>query len=303
MTLQFDDAGFDVKEYLKEANFVDIDTAKELECNICYAPCQSARTTCKNNHRNCLDCLLKMQARRQEGTDLLCPMCQAPVASHSDGTPGVPDPLVDKMIGTLRVACPNERCKQICTVKGLYQHVEQECKFSFVECPFAHLGCTHRMAKVDIAKHLDNEAIMHLNLQCKKSSAVEHRLEAANRMIEQQGRHIRSLYRKIDSESRQASRDRQGFVEALGSLQDSINSIMYHVATASEEEMHMRAASSGITPKPPRRVRKKPSPPSPPKRPRALEAAPPSPALSGYSPTSPGYSPTSPDYNPPYNPV
>lgn len=301
MALQFESSEFDVKAYLKEANFIDVDTAKELECNICYAPCDNARTTCKNNHRNCLDCLLKMQTRRQEGTDLLCPMCQDPVVFHSDGTPGIPDPLIDKMIGTLRVACPNERCKEICNVKGLYQHVEQTCQFSFVECPFAHLGCTHRMAKVDIAKHLDEEAIHHLNLNCQKSSAVEHRLEAANRMIEQQGRHIRSLYRKIDWESRQSARDRKGFAEALGGLQDSINRIMHHVVSVSEEEEHMRAASSGITPKPPRRVRKKPSPPSPPRRPHASEAPPPnSPGASVYSPTSPGYSPTSPVYNPPY---
>jgi len=67
-----------------------------------------------------------------------------------------PHKIIRNMLSKLRIRCRNEEngCLQILDYEKLEIHEEVECQFELYDCPESDNGCTSKMKKSEIDKHL-----------------------------------------------------------------------------------------------------------------------------------------------------
>uniref|UniRef100_A0A1I8H4C3 TRAF-type domain-containing protein n=1 Tax=Macrostomum lignano TaxID=282301 RepID=A0A1I8H4C3_9PLAT len=100
---------------------------------------------------------------------VICQFCELSMlaeteSEHSDACPKFPVP------------CPNKCSKEV-TRETLQEHLDSDCLQQSQPCPFANYGCAHTGKKQELAAHLKENQITHMELLC---VAVKRSEEARN---------------------------------------------------------------------------------------------------------------------------
>lgn len=252
-----------------DSQFLNVEAAKELVCCICLRVMQNPRAVC-GQHFNCESCLVKMKGSS-------CPTCRNPIIqSKVDDKPGVPAPLIEKIILSQKCLCTQD-CGKVLSVTDLDEHVANECSMTPISCPYEALGCSHTFHRKDLADHMTQHAQSHLTLSLDRCLYQD-------RMLQSQAIKMASLERKLDEGNTAVKRMRTSIDDKLTAV---LNAIERGTASNAEKEATSQTspvgASSGkkpfstLTPKstPPKAhvTRSKSTPPPPPRRATASEVA------------------------------
>ena len=127
--------------------------------------------------------------------------------------------------------CPN-RC-EAGTVKrcDLERHLATECPLQLVACEFSHAGCTEKVPRKDLAKHIEGNMQKHLlnmsllNLSLtrelhEKMDEKDRQIAELQQQLEQRDEHIKQQFQQLDGKVDQKFRQLDGRV--VEHLQDLI---------------------------------------------------------------------------------
>jgi hypothetical protein len=78
-----------------------------------------------------------------------------------------PHKIIRNMLSKLQLKCRNEAngCSEIIDYEKLEVHEEVECQFEVYDCPESEFGCTAKMKKFEIEKHL-REKCVYAKIEC-----------------------------------------------------------------------------------------------------------------------------------------
>ena len=78
-----------------------------------------------------------------------------------------PHKIIRNMLSKLKFRCRNHDngCDEVIDYDKLETHEEFECKFEIYDCPEKKSGCTARMNRGDIEKHL-RESCLYSHVEC-----------------------------------------------------------------------------------------------------------------------------------------
>ena len=131
---------------------------KHLNVNAMEGECQYVSVSCPKNcggqfQRNILDGHLKIECPKRQVRCKYCTFTAAydtVVNEHLPQCPKFPEP------------CPN-RCEQGKVQRcNLERHLATECPLELVACEFSHAGCTEKVPRKDLARHIEEGVHKHL---------------------------------------------------------------------------------------------------------------------------------------------
>ena len=131
---------------------------KHLNVNTMEGECQYVVVSCPKNcggqfQRNILDGHLKIECPKRRVRCKFCTFRAAydtVVNEHLPQCPKFPEP------------CPN-RCEQGKVERcNLERHLATECPLELVACEFSHAGCTEKVPRKDLARHMEEGVQKHL---------------------------------------------------------------------------------------------------------------------------------------------
>jgi hypothetical protein len=79
--------------------------------------------------------------------------------------------------------CPNEGCGLELRKKELQIHLDDECEFAAVACPFSHSGCLALVYRKDIGKHLRDNTELHLSMLAKRVKEQQDEISELTRVV------------------------------------------------------------------------------------------------------------------------
>ena len=142
-------------------------TDENITCVICYDVMIRPRTACKNGHSACEECL---DLHLDSPAGGKCPggcgeaITRSTLRQLSD---------VEKKICQLPAKCKyarsqvkdgEEHCAWTGVFGDLLEHLQTDCDFEHVECPYAKLGCTELVRRRDHEMHLRKATLRHMEL-------------------------------------------------------------------------------------------------------------------------------------------
>ena len=92
-----------------------------------------------------------------------------------------------------KVKCPNFGCTAVITLGILATHKAQHCRHQEVPCPAAFLGCTARIQRKDIDKHMKKEQSQHTQLIVRHASEQDERTKRLLQTIKELQGAVESL--------------------------------------------------------------------------------------------------------------
>lgn len=137
-----------------------------IECKICFGVMLTPYNTCNRSHLACEVCVKKMMAiANNPPTDrprMKCPQCREPTPLTTGSNPL---PLVCMAMHTLInsgvvIKCTASKCSTTSTGAQNASEHNKICSLVEVKCPVQ--GCSMRMSRGDVSKHLNDYAAVHM---------------------------------------------------------------------------------------------------------------------------------------------
>ena len=215
------------------------ESQSNLTCGICLGPVIQARRACTKDHFFCRECFQKMKHMKmlnlEEGDEVKadCPKCRAPMKLASDMEFGYPAPFVDEIVATVHVKCTTVGCDAAFPFSSFQEHMKK-CQHVVVDCPLQRFGCAHRCKRADVERHLQEEAVQHLRLQCEANersiSGVQNELKTMPSSFNAACSHIQTtLMDKIDKAVLHLERKMDYQNALLGRIQNDVIDIKVRI--------------------------------------------------------------------------
>ena len=154
--------GEKVLEVEKPIEFVD-PLPKDFECSLCLQYLkQPTLTSC--GHHFCKECIDRVVERLTKLKQVpVCPLCK------DQNFQMLIDKSTERKISSLRVYCfkKSQGCGWEGELGSLNHHMdlkEGNCAFVEVECEFSEMGCTTRVMRRDLLKHMEENTHKHIIL-------------------------------------------------------------------------------------------------------------------------------------------
>ena len=174
--------GEEVLEIENPIEFID-PLPNDFECSLCLQYLkQPALTSC--GHHFCKECIDRAVERsRKLKQDPACPLCK-----EQDFQMFI-DRKTERKISSLRVYClkKSRGCRWEGELGCLNHHMdlkEGDCVFVEVECEFSEMGCTTRVLRKDMLKHMEENTHKHIILMSVLGSKMGGSLELNRKLQE-----------------------------------------------------------------------------------------------------------------------
>ena len=172
---------------------------KDFECSLCLQYLkQPTLTNC--GHHFCKQCIDRAVDRsRKLKQDPVCPLCK-----EQDFQMFI-DRSTERKISSLRVYClkKSQGCRWEGELGSLDHHVdpkEGDCVFVEVECEFSEMGCTTRVLRKDVLKHMEENTHKHIILMSVLGSKMGGSLELSLKLQEQTAEMLQMQFCRRDKE-------------------------------------------------------------------------------------------------------
>jgi len=247
--------------------FRDEHLARRFLCQLCHNVCRDAHElSCSSAHLFCRKCIEEYSAASQTTT---CPLCHELNVSHQASR------FVTRHINELQTYCPRSKlvCSKLmqharfnnntlfCTFQGslqsLAEHVQHQCIFNVIACPFHLIGCpTNKLYRYELQQHIEAAQNKHISLSLQKIQRLQHSLkqrEDSNEIYQEQLRALKTASRTKDRSIEQLSFENEALkvkhsslVHEVGRLQEELKGARSRIESYSKAVHLLKANNSKL---------------------------------------------------------
>jgi len=247
--------------------FRDEHLARRFMCQLCHNVCRDAHElSCSNAHLFCKQCIEEYS--NTSGTTT-CPICHELNVTHQASR------FVTRHINELQTYCP--RSKLVCsklmqnarfnnntlfcnfqgTLQNLNEHVNHQCIFNVIACPFHLIGCpTNKMYRYELQKHLNAAQNKHISLALQNIQKLQHSLkqkEDSNEIYQEQLRALKTASRtkdqnleKLTFENEKLKVNHQQLLHENGRLKEELKNANSRIESYSKAVNLLKANNSKL---------------------------------------------------------
>merc|ERR1712157_683361 len=125
------------------------------------------------------------------------------------------------------------------TLKNLVEHVNHQCIFNVISCPFHLIGCpTNKMYRYELQKHINSTQNKHISLSLQKIQSLQYSLkqkEDSNEIYQEQLKALKIASRTKDNNLEKLSLENEGLKRSNNKLMNDLRIVREELKASNQQ--------------------------------------------------------------------